>query len=315
MNKIIYTSALFFISTIAFGQVSVNNNDITKGVFYVNPTGSTSENGGLIVTEEGNMGIGTSAPTEKLDVVGNMTISLTDTIKGNLNATNNIVVGENSNLRLSGGAKDDLSNLEYNLEIKAIEPKGAFRFDDGSQKIASTSSSIIVPVLSRNATTGTVTWTDLPSITEVKTCNIINGINVAGSETSPVDITESKGLTLTEGLWLILASTPTDNGGSAAASRSTKGLYVYMILTEDKDPSTEIARVGAATEYSKNGAGYGVATPQLTYPLVVPAGGGTYRVKLATSIGQTGNGSSTIYNTNTIYGSSYFYAIKLDYKN
>lgn len=328
MKKIIYTTSLFLISVIALSQVSFNNNGISKGIFYVNPTGSVNEKGGLIITENGYMGIGTNNPTEKLEVVGNMSIADTDSIKGNLKTNNNILVSETSKLRILGKSTFEQKNvnsnnkssnispksgddLQYNLEIISNTPKGALKFNNGSQKKPSTTTESMIPVLTIDPAKNSLTWVNIPSVTTVKTCNLLNEQSIGNSEKieNAADITESQGLFLEEGLWLILASIPTDNG--ANASRKTNGLYVYMILTEDSNPLTEIARVGAASE---NSAGYGVATPQLTYPLIVPPTGGTYRIKICTSIGAN-NGTSAVYRTNTAYGNSYFYAIKLDYKN
>lgn len=322
MKKITYITILFLISNIATSQVSINNNNIAKGAFYINPTGSVDEDGGFIITENGYVGIGTNNPTEKLDIVGNMSIAQANSIEGNLKTSNNILVSETSKLRISGKSttqqnnaynmsSESIEDLQNNLEIISSTPKGALRIDNGSQKKPAGTSASMIPVLTKDINTNSLTWINLPSITTVKSCNLINNHSIGNTEKieNAADITEPTGLFLEEGLWLILASTPTDNGGNA--SRKTNGLYVYMILTEDNNPYTEIARVGAASE---NGAGFGVATPQLTYPLIVPPNGGTYRIKICTSIG-AGNGTSPVYQTNTMYGNSYFYAIKIDYKN
>lgn len=316
MKKNIYIIIVFSIFSFkAVSQVSINTEKI-KGAFYIDALGNDAEQGSVIVSNTGNLGIGTTSPSEKIEVNGNILIHKKDTILGNALLTNNIVSLDT--LRINNSTKlTNLNKTTSRLELVSDNVGEAFRFDNGTQVINNIPSlSEMIPVLTKNSTTGLVEWQNLPSVTQVRVGELLDKKRIATSNASRVNITSSTGrLTLDKGLWLVLAATSTDNN---ATNTSTGGFYVYMNLiqaNDDTSTGTLIAQVGYPTEYSSAGViGYGVSTPQLIYPLYVDADNTQYRIDLSTSAGTAGRAPQ--YQTSTSYiGGSYFYAIKLDYTN
>lgn len=325
MKKILYTIALSFVSIMAFSQVGVNTSQ-PQGTFHIDATGTGTDSGSVIVTDSGNTGVGTLTPTQKLEVNGNMQVALTDSVKGNLTVDNKIIV--NGNLRLTTSSSDqDLENLSSfsKLEIIGDQPKEGFRFDDGSQLENNEPTLVeMVPTFGKNTTTNLAGWFNLKSITDIRDAQLLDGVfihklkNVLDQD-SLVDITEPSGLVLDRGIWLIMASIPTDNNGSVDGTTPTRGYYVYMHLLEDGTGTTfnaAKATIGSPTESDGgNPNGYGVSTPQLMYMLKVNNDNTTYRIRLSTSIGNNSETVNTRYRTNTAYGDPYFFAVKLDYTN
>ena len=144
-------------------------------------------------------------------------------------------------------------------------------------------------------------------------------VNIASTNTSETPVAISNTLTLTHGVWLIVARYVAQSTTSSTGS-SNYGYHSWIRLR--KDGATEnIAAIGTLPQY--DAAGTLLSTPQLTYILEVP----TVRqdpndetspevgvgYKLWGDLRHSGGINFKITNTTTNYGDSYFYAIRLSY--
>lgn len=313
MKKIVLfiTLPLLYVCNL-HAQVGVNTTN-PVGIFHVDPLKNTTNadnkpetSDDIVVDADGNVGIGTAKPEKKLHIEGNAIFTGKDTL--NSINVNKIIV--NDVLRIGG---DSLTDLQSRLEIIAKNPGTGLRIDNGSQKKNSDPTIDMIPVMTKeNTSPNQIIWSNLPTITEMRSKKLINNKVVFRSGGYAVNITESP-IELDEGYWLILAGTAMAFPRESNLSRN--GYYAYLELREVmNDPENypydyTILQVGCPSE--KGGAG--VAVPQLVYLLYVE-GTKKYNISASTLLGGTNN-ASTAYRTVSTYGNSYFYAIKLDYGN
>lgn len=322
MNKIIY---LAIVLTAAAFSASAQNVGIgtkdAKGALHVDAQKNTESNNivtdDVIVTVDGDMGVGTITPAKKLDVAGNAIITGTDTIKGN--ATVDGIVSVDGSLKYGTSFTPPMAKLD----IETSAPRTGFRLANGTEPARSPATTS--PVLTADAN-GYAFWTNLSMMTTMtkgKLNDNMRVLNAKNANTAYYNITTTP-LTLTEGTWLIIAKCTIGTIGSYTkndpAKNGTKGFLVYMHLFDEKN--NKLSMFGTLPESIGNCIGI----PQLSYFYTVPPG---QQKKISIQL----SSSYTYYTTNakcvttsvlqkqfeTKGGSpwtpSYFFAIKLDYKN
>ncbi len=276
-------------------QVGINTNN-PLGTFHIDPQGDTNDplniSDDVIVTSNGNVGIGTLTPGKKLEIQGNEIITGTDLIQGNIKSN---VISAQQALRVNA---PDLTDVAPTLEIFADSPGEGLKLEDGTQNINDQPSMRMIPVMQEKAgDPGVMQWVNLPLVTKTVTGTITNGTSI-GTSDSNIGTT----LTLTEpGRWIIFVSFAAVNRTTTPSNNNRSNVFVSLYDVTGGGSGTEVTRAASSSESD----GWRVSIPQLIH-LVETTSSRTFQVKAKSLIG------SANYKVDQDFGLPKLFAVKID---
>ncbi len=275
-------------------QIGINTNE-PQVPLHIDSRGDTNGSSNIsddvIVTSDGNIGIGTLTPRKKLEVQGNAIITGTDLVEGNIKS--NIISAQQA-LRIN---TSDLTNVSPTLEIFANNPGEGLKLEDGTQTINNEPSMRMIPVMQEKAgDPGVMQWVNLPLVTKTVTGTITGGTSIGTSYTNI-----GTSMTLNEpGRWIIFVSFAAVNRSTTPSNNNRSNVFVSLYDVTGGG-NTEVTRVASSSESS----GWRVSIPQLIH-LVETTSSKTFQVKAKSLIG------SSNYKVDTDFGTPKLFAVKID---
>ncbi|MGV0922724.1 hypothetical protein [Empedobacter tilapiae] len=251
MKKVMILFGMFY-SINVFSQIGINIKK-PQSPLHIDVKGDTNGLANtiddVVIDANGNFGIGTIIPTNRLEVHGNSVVTSDDLVNGNLDAK---TISAQGGIRIG---KDNVTNVQSSLEIYGNGFGTGLRLENEPQ--INDTNLRYVPVMTQKSNDGVLAWENLPMVTTT----IEGMVNKAIIKENWTDVTPT--ITLDEpGYWIIFISFTVHTGYVGPSNENRSNIFLQLV---NATTGIEITRGASPTE----SMGLRVGSPQFMHVLKV----------------------------------------------